>query len=75
MDGIVLYPKTKDEFELIKQFAEERKIGSFFIPQEELEFLERKKLLQLDTVVLLHGMTTMKLLQVQLQQMQFLPMK
>jgi len=44
MDGIILYPKTKDEFELIKQFAEEKKIGSFFISHEELEFLERKKL-------------------------------
>lgn len=44
MDGVILYPKSEGDFEAIKKLAEQLNISSEFLPQEELEFLERKKL-------------------------------
>lgn len=44
MDAILLYPKTKEDFEAIEKFAKERNMGSSFLEEDELEFLQRKQL-------------------------------
>lgn len=44
MDGIVLYPKSKEDFEAIQKLVNDLSIGSSFLSEDELEFLERKKL-------------------------------
>lgn len=44
MNGIVLFPKTKEDAEAIKKLAERLNISSANFSENDSEFLERKKL-------------------------------